>query len=84
MDPKCKASPCYLLGEVLQVTEYEIVFNIGGAGGKEVTLPKSYIRSCSTYVLGATAKIEIPMWLAVKEGLQNYYDLHLTNGLLNL
>ena len=70
-----KADPCYLTGEILEVTEFDIVINIGGAGGKEVKLPKAYLRECSTYLLGATAQIEIPMWLAAKENLTCYQQI---------
>ena len=84
MNKFCKASPCYLIGEVLQVTEYEVIFNVGGVVGKEVKLPKAWLRSCSTYKLGATAEFEVPMWLAVREKLQTYEDCHITNIILNL
>ena len=69
MGMNSKADPVILDGTVLHTTTGAVLFNFGGAAGKEVWLPKSQLRYCSTYEIGETAEIEIPYWLAENKGL---------------
>ena len=72
-----KGDPVFLEGEILHMTNQAVLFIFGGAGGKEVWIPKSQLRYCSLDIIGkmrddlsgATAEIEIPLWFAESKGL---------------
>lgn len=64
-----KGEPVFLEGDILHTTNDAVLFNFGWTDGREVWIPKSQLRYCSTFEIGETAEIEIPLWLAEDKGL---------------